>query len=579
MMSEMPPLQQEYDLVIVGSGGGSMAAALAAKTLGKKAVILEKLDKVGGSTSFSGGVWWVPNNALLRDAGIEDSYEKSKRYFESVVDYKGPGVTPERRDAYLRAAPRMLDFLRGLGLKVRRPDPNWPDYYDERPGGLPEGRSIMPAKFNVKELGPWKDRLAMYPSLAAMPLGSDEFPVLFLMKRTMAGKLKAVKFAALMARDKLLGRQTVSNGAAIQGRMLQIALREKVELHRSTPVHGFIVENGAVRGVIAEQNGRRVEVRTRDGVLVNVGGFSRNKAMRERAMPDMPITDEWTSANPGDTGEVIQAMMDLGAATDCLDAAWWVVTSRNLDGSWPEGATWKDGTLLPYMHHLDLSQPFSIMVDQDGRRIADEAGAYMEIGERIFGRQRETGRAVPAWVIFDKRHRERYNWGNAAPGVTPKAWIESGYMKKADTLDALAAQCGIDAAGLHTEVERFNRFCATGVDEDYGRGSRAFDNAHGDPTVKPNPNLGAIEQGPFYAVAIYPGDVGTAGGVVADEYARVLKDDGSPIPGLYAVGNSTASVFGRCYPGAGASIGASFTFGYIAAHHSAGSNELEQILS
>lgn len=578
-MSEMPPLQQEYDLVIVGSGGGSMAAALAAKTLGKSAVILEKMDKVGGSTSYSGGVWWIPNSSLLRDAGIADSYEKSKQYFDSTVTYEGAGVTPQRRDAFIRAAPRMLDFLRGLGLEVRRPNPNWPDYYDDRPGGLAEGRSIMPVSFNVKELGPWKDRLAMYPSLTHMPIASDEFPVLFLMKRTLAGKLKALKFATLMARDKVLGRQTVSNGAAIQGRMLQIALREGVELHRSTPVSEFIMDGDRVAGVVAEQGGRRIEVRARDGVLVNAGGFSRNREMRESVMGGLPTSNEWTSANPGDTGEVIQAMMNLGAATDCLDTAWWVVTSRHSDGTWPEGATWKDGTVLPFMHHLDLSQPFSIMVDQDGKRIADEAGAYMEIGERIYQRQRETGRSIPAWVIFDKRNRERYNWGSAPPGVTPKSWIESGYMKKADTLDALAAQCGIDAAGLGAEVARYNQFCETGVDEDFGRGSRAFDNAHGDPTVKPNPNMGAIEQGPFFAVAIYPGDVGTAGGVVADEYARVLRDDGSVIPGLYAVGNSTASLFGRCYPGAGASIGASFTFGYIAAHHSAGSNELARILS
>ncbi|WP_294190753.1 FAD-binding protein [uncultured Sphingomonas sp.] len=578
-MSEMPALRSEYDLIVIGSGGGSMAAALTAKTLGKRAVILEKMDKVGGSTSFSGGVWWIPNSSLLREAGIEDSYEKSRQYYDSVVTYRGPGVTPARRDAFLKGAPRMLDFLIGLGLKVRRPQPNWPDYYDELPGGLREGRSIMPAKFNLKELGAWKDRLALYGPLTHMPMGSDEFPVLFLLKRTMAGKLMAAKYAALMLRDKITGRHTVSNGAAIQGRMLQIALREGIELHRSTPVTRFIVEKDRVVGVVVEQNGREIEVRARDGVIANVGGFSRNKEMRDRVMGGLPTSDEWTNANPGDTGEVIQAMMDMGAATDCLDAAWWVVTSRNTDGSWPEGAVWTDGTVVPFMHHLDLSQPFSIMVDQDGRRIADEAGAYMEIGERIYQRQRETGRAVPAWIIFDKRHRERYNWGASQPGVTPKSWLESGYMKKADTLAALAAACGIDAAGLEAEVARYNRFCKTGVDEDYGRGSRAFDNAHGDPTVKPNPNLGAIEQGPFYAVAIYPGDVGTAGGVVADEYARVLREDGSVIEGLYAVGNSTASVFGRCYPGAGASIGASFTFGYIAAHHSAGSNELSRILS
>ncbi len=576
MTPSNPPLKPEYDLVIVGSGGGSMAAALVAKDLGKSAVILEKLDAVGGSTSFSGGVWWIPNNSLLKDAGIDDSYEKARQYFDSVVTYKGPGVTPERRDAFLKAAPKMIDYLVGKGLKVRRPTDDWPDYYDDAPGGLPEGRSLLAKPFNRHELGEWKDHLAMYPPMAALPMGADEFPTLFQMKRTFAGKLKAMKFAGLMAKDKITGHHTVTNGSAIQGRMLQIALRENLEIQRNTPVRSFIVEDGRVAGVVVEQNGQRVDVRARNGVIVNVGGYSHNKAFREK-VTDGPTTDEWTSANPGDTGEVILEMMELGAATDCLDTAWWVVTSRNVDGSWPEGVVGPDGTVRPFMHHLDLSLPHSIMVDQDGRRVADEAGAYMEIGERIYARQRETGKAFPCWTIFEKRNRERYPWGNAAPGTTPKSWLETGYMKKADTLEGLAAICGIDPAGLNAEVERFNGFCKTGVDEDFNRGGRVFDRSHGDPTVRPNPSLGAIEEGPFYAVAMYPGDVGTAGGVVADEYARVLKEDGSVIPGLYAVGNSTASVFGRCYPAAGASIGASFTFGFIAAHHSAGSNELSHI--
>jgi 3-oxosteroid 1-dehydrogenase len=211
-----------------------------------------------------------------------------------------------------------------------------------------------------------------------------------------------------------------------------------------------------------------------------------------------------------------------------------------------------------------------MMVDQLGKRFCDEAGAYMEIGQRLYRRHQETGKGIPAWVILESRHRDNYLWGTAVPGKTPKSWLDSGYMIKADTLDELALRCGIAWDGLKAEVARFNGFCRSGRDEDFNRGGRAFDRYHGDPTVKPNPNLGAIEKGPFYAVRIYPGDVGTSGGVVTDEFARVLRADGSPIPGLYATGNSTASVVGRCYPGAGASIAASFIFAYIAARHAAG---------
>ena len=574
----LAPLQAEYDLVIVGSGGGAIPAALVAKAQGKTAVILEKLDRVGGSTSFSGGVWWIPNHPLLAEAGVKDSYEQGRTYLDAVVDYDGPAVTAARKDTMLKAGPRMISALRGWGMKLRRPNDTWPDYYDTLPGGLPEGRSVMAEPFNLRDLGAWEKRLAVYPPMTLLPMGPDEFPTMFLMKRTLAGKLKAAKFGWLMLKDKLTRRQTVTNGAAIQGRMLQIALREGVDLQPDTPVTDFIVEDGRVAGVVAGRDGRRIEIRARDGVIVNVGGFSRNAGFRA-THARAPSSVEWTSANPGDTGEVIQAMMDLGAATDCLDTAWWVVTSRNMDGSWPKGAIWQDGRVFPFMHHLDLSLPFSIMVDQDGRRIADESGPYMEIGERLYARQAETGRAIPAWTIFDARHRQRYPWGPQAPGVTPQEWLDDGYMKKADTLADLAALCGIDAAGLAVEVARYNAFCATGVDLDYSCGSRAFDRAHGDPTVVPNPNMGPIEQGPFYACAMYPGDVGTAGGVVTDEYARVLRDDGAVIPGLYAIGNATASVYGRCYPGAGASIGAAFTFGWVAAHHATGSNELAAILA
>ena len=572
-----PLLEPEYDIIVVGSGGGSVVAALVAADYGQTAVILEKEDKFGGSTSFSGGVWWVPDNALLAEAGIADSYDQARTYFDHVVTYQGPGVTPQRRDAFLKAAPRMMEYLRKRGLKVRRPINDWPDYYDDLPGGLAAGRSLLAEPLDLNALGEWKQHLAIYTPLKHMPLGADEFSTLFLLKRNLRGKLKAARYAMLMLRDKLTGRQTVANGAAIQGRMLQIALRERVNIQRNSPVKRLLEDNGRIVGVVTEQNGREIAIRARRGVIINVGGFSRNAAMRQRST-DGPTGVEWTSANPGDTGEMIVEMMRLGAATDCLDTAWWVVTSRNQDGSYPEGATLPNGETATFMHHLDLSLPFSMMVDQSGRRVADEAGAYMEIGERIYQRERETGKAFPCWVIFDNRHRQRYPWGAMPPGKTPESWIESGYMKKAATLDELAARCGIDAQGLSAEIARFNGFCRSGVDADFGRGSRAFDRSHGDPTVTPNPNLGAIEQGPFYAVAIYPGDVGTAGGVVADEYARVLKEDGMPIPGLYAVGNSTASVFGRCYPAAGASIGAAFTFGYVAAHHAAGSNEMREVI-
>jgi 3-oxosteroid 1-dehydrogenase len=460
----------------------------------------------------------------------------------------------------------MISFLERQGMKFKYAD-GWSDYYDERPGGLPRGRSLVAKLFDINKLGDWKDRLSMYPGVH-MPMGSEEYPTLFLMKRTSAGKRMAMRLAGRMLYAKLTGKDMRANGAAIQGRMLQMALREKLAIWPETPVEEFVVEGGRVVGVLARRGEKHVRVRASDGVLINAGGFSRNREMREQYGPQ-PNAWKWTNANPGDTGEMIRAAVKLGAAVDCMEEAWWIITSLGPNESLPEGALTADGTPVPFMHHLDLSLPFSIMVDQMGERFCDEAGPYMEIGQRLYRRHQETGRGIPAWVVMDRRQREYYPWGTASPGQIPKAWLASGYLKKAGTLEELAKLCQIDVTGLARTVARFNESCRLGVDQAYGRGGRAFDRAHGDPTVQPNPNLGPIEQAPFYAVAIYPADVGTAGGVVTDEFARVLRANGSAIPGLYATGNSTASVMGHSYPGAGASIGASFVFGYIAAQHAA----------
>ena len=567
----MSQWDESYDLVIIGSGGGSMCAALKAKELGKRALIIEKLDKIGGSTGYSGGVWWLPNNPVMKRHGVEDSYERARQYFDSVVTYEGPSTSVKRRDAFLHMSPLIVDFLERKGMAFEYAD-GWSDYYDDRPGGEPRGRSLVAKLFDIRELGEWEGRLSRYRG-APIPANSNEFPTLFLLKRTWAGKRKAMQLGWRMLKQKLRGQNILGGGAAIQGRMLQIALREQLPIWTDSPVEELIVEQGRVVGVVVRQGDRVRRIQAHDAVLINTGGFSHNAEMRKRYQPQ-PTSADWTNANPGDTGEVIEAAMRLGAATDCMDEAWWVVTSLGPGLTFPEGARTAAGEPLPFMHHLDLSLPYSIMVDQDGQRFCNEAGSYMEIGQRMYKRQAETGKAVPSWVVMDSRQREFYPWGTAMPGKVPQQWLDSGYMIKAETLEELSKKCGIDTRGLLTTVQRFNGFCVSGKDEDFARGGKAFDRSHGDPTIQPNPNLGAIEKGPFYAVRMYPGDVGTAGGLVTDEYARVLREDGQPISGLYATGNATAGVSGRTYPGAGTSIAASFIFGYIAAAHSAGQDKI-----
>ncbi len=569
----LPPARpqhgDEVDLLIVGSGAGSICAALVARSLGRRVLIIEKQARVGGSTAISGGVLWVPNNPLMAEEGLPDSYPRARTYFDAAVEYEAPCTSKARREVFLKVGPPMVSFLREHGMRFFRPE-GWSDYYDDRPGGEPRSRCLMAPLYDARALGEWAPRLARSPVGAGMPVHSHELTPLYLVRRTWSGKRMALALGARMLRARLTGADLVSNGAALQGRLLEIALRAGIPIATETPVRDLITENGRVVGARLEsREGESIAVRAREGVLLNAGGFSRNGRLRAQFGP-APTTDRWTAANPGDTGEILEAATALGAATDNLDAYWWVVTSLGLDGTWPEGTTMPDGSIAPWMHHLDLALPHSILVDSRGARYCNESASYMEVGERMHQRHAQTTAAIPSWTIFDARHRERYPWGSAMPGVTPDAWLSSGYMRKADSLAGLASACGIDAAGLEATVARWNGFCEVGVDADFARGERQFDRCHGDPTVRPNPNLGAIAKPPFYAVPMFPSDVGTAGGLVTDAWARVLREDGAPIEGLYATGNTTASVMGRSYPGAGASIAASFVFAFVAAHHAAG---------
>lgn len=542
------------DFLIIGSGGGSMAAAMYLDSVGKKPLILEKTDKFGGSTSMSGGVLWVPNNHLLVRDGVADSHEAGRTYMDATVgNDAGPGATPERKEAYLKNGPLLVKWLEERGMKWLRTE-GWADYYDDRPGGCTRSRSIGAPMLDARDMGPLFDKLRLGPMV--MPLPTDKAGIIGLATRTPRGMWEGFKLLFRMWQVKRRGKPMLSFGGALQGRMLMLAHKAGIDMRTDHPIVDLIEENGRVVGAVVEKDGKTLRFGARDGVLINAGGFSHNAEMRKKYGPQ-PSSTDWTNSNPGDTGEMIQIAERLGAALDLMDQAWWV------PGTIPP----EQGAGPALMHNTDISKPHCIIVNKQGRRVLNESGSYMENGQRLYRND------VPAYVILDSRHRKRYAWGYYPPGKTPQEWIDSGWMKVAHSVEELAQKTGIDEAGLRDEIAKFNGYCDTGKDLDFNRGGRGYDNWFGDPTVKPNPNLGKIDQPPFYAMELVPGDVGTSGGVVTDEYARVLRGDGSVIEGLYATGNSTASVMGRCYPAAGASIGASYIFAWIAAKHSVGRND------
>lgn len=538
---------ESFDFVIVGSGCAAVPAALAARSLGLSSVILEKQDLFGGSTAYSGGIAWVPNNPLLDD----DSEEAGRTYLNAVVGAPNKASPVVKREMFLKQGPNAIRFLLDQGIELVRVP--WPDYYSELPGGHDYGRTVAAPLFDLNELGEWRNKLGAFYGFPALPVGSHEFVDLTLVRRTWRGKRAALKFALNVLRDKLAGSRRRGSGNAIQGRFLKAALGAGIPVRLSTEVKGLEVEAGRVVGVrIADGKGERV-IEARKGVLLDAGGFSHNLAMRRQYQPQ-PASVDWTMSNPGDTGDVMQMAMALGADLDCMEEAWWT-----------PGSLLPDGRYAGFHVPGESGKPHIIIVGSGGRRIGNEAGAYMEFGQRMYA-----SGMVPAWAILESRALQYYNWGPIMAGKQLKPWNDSGYLVSAGSLAELAQKCGIDEAGFLDEVARFNRMARLGVDEDFGRGASHHNRLMGDPNNRPNPSLGLIEKGPFHAVKIWPLDVGTSGGLVTDEFARVVHKDGSPVDGLYAAGNITAPVVGPTYPGAGASIGAGITFGYVAARHVAG---------
>jgi 3-oxosteroid 1-dehydrogenase len=406
--------------------------------------------------------------------------------------------------------------------------------------------------FDARELGPWRQRLR-----AGTPkprtVHTYEIAPMGLARRNPRAAALAARVATRTIVGRLKRQALLTSGAALIGQLLALLVARSVPVWTETSLEDLVVEDGRVVGVVVSKRGKQMRIGARAGVLLAAGGFARNDGMR-REFGRQPSSTAWTSANPGDTGEVLRIAMKHGAATDLMDEAWWIPSSVLPDGS---VATC----------NADRCRPGTMIVDTSARRYFNEAVPYMEAGQLMYEHERSVGGAIPSWLLLDARARERYPFAYHPPGVTPDEWLTSGYMKKADTLTELARMCAIDPIELTRTVERFNGFAATGADRDFGRGESAHERYQGDITHKPNPSLGPIDTPPYYAVALYPGDVGTSGGLLCDENSRVLNQYGEPMPGLYATGNCTASVMGRAYLGPGASIGASLFFAYVAATH------------
>jgi 3-oxosteroid 1-dehydrogenase len=539
------------DVVVVGAGGAGMTAGLAAADRGLETIVVEKSSWFGGSTARSGGGVWVPNNYALRQAGVPDSLDDARTYLAAIV---GDVVPEERRNAFLERGPEALEFVRDHSAVDFMWVPEYSDYYPEAPGGRAVGRSVEPRPVDGRIIG---DELAhLHPPYAKAPAGmvvtQANYRWMSLAMRTVKGPLTTLRIVLGRLVNLLLRRPVYAMGAALAIGLRKGLLDAGVPVWYDTELAELLLEDGRVTGVHLLRDGQRVTVRARHGVVLASGGFEKNLEMRERYQPS-PITTDWTTGAESNTGGGITAGLAAGADVALMDDAWWGPTIPLTGG--------------PYFCLSERNLPGSIIVNQAGRRYANEASPYVDAVHAMYDGETATGVGhVPSWMVLDQRYRNRYLFAGLGPRQPfPGRWYKHGTLFRSDTIEGLAEQVGVDPAGLAETVRRFNEMAHAGVDTDFHRGDSAYDKYYGDPTNKPNPCLGPIDQAPFYAVKIVPGDLGTKGGIVTDEHARALRPDGTVIDGLYAAGNASAAVMGRTYAGAGSTIGPAMVFGYLAA--------------
>jgi 3-oxosteroid 1-dehydrogenase len=551
---------RSVDLLIAGSGGGGMVAGLAALDSGLEPLIVEKQGLVGGSTGLSGGIVWLPNNPLMRADGIADSHEDGLAYLADVVGDIGAASSPARREMFLTAGYEMITFLVRKGVRLIR-CAGWSDYYPNHKGGNESGRAVEGIPFDAAELGSWHDKVQ--PPLAknyGYVVLTNELRSVQYFNRAPRAFAVATKVFARTAAARARRAQILTNGSSLIAQMLKALIElagSQPPLWTDTAMEDLIVEDGRVVGARVNRDGVALNIEARKGVLLAAGGFGHNKEMRRQYSGDQPNDGQWSIANAGDTGEVLETAMRLGAQTDLLDEAWWLPSVFIANGG-AVAASLGSGR----------QRPGAIYVDSTGRRFCNESNSYVEVGKAMYA-----NKAVPCWMIFDEGYVRRYVT-SANPlkrnQPLPPELIEKGAVKRGVTIADLARQIDLPADELSRTIERFNRFSAKGLDPDFGRGQSAYNDCLGDPGYRPNAAIGPLDRAPYYATRVLPADVGTCGGVITNEHAQVLDRQNQVIDGLYATGNTTATVMGRTYPGAGASIASSMVFGYVAARHAAG---------
>ena len=559
-------LTWDTDLLVVGSGAGALTAAVTAAELGARVLVIEKGHLWGGTSATSGGTLWIPCSHHMQAAGVEDSPEEAYAYLHALV---GDAVPESKLRTYIDQAAKMLAFIEAQG-EVQFRCVQYADYHMDLPGAK-ECRSHEPLPITAGKLG------QAYHSLQPMHVAGQAFGRInwtILEARPMIThrpgwlwnmlKVSGRYFLDLPQRYKTARDRRLTAGNALLGQ-LRLALDKRgVPLKLGVSLQELLMEDGRCVGARVNASGETIHIRAQRGVILGAGGFERNAELRREhfVTESSPL---WSGSQQHNTGDAIQAAARVGAQLAFMDSAWWapVISLSDEDRARPM--------------FVERSLPGCMIVNGKGRRYMNESASYFIAGGEMMRLHSSDCPTLPSWFIFDATYRAQYMVGPLLPGPTamdrklkPSIWE---VLRIGETIAELAQAIEVDASVLQATFERFNEFAAQGEDPDFQRGVNGYDRYYGDPRSQPNPCLATLTKAPFYAFKIFPGDIGTKGGVLTDDNGCALDSQGQTIPGLCAIGNTSASVMGRTYPGAGTTLGPAMTFGYLAAHHLAQSGK------
>jgi hypothetical protein len=563
-LSQVPAEGATYDAVVIGAGGAGMAAALFAAIDGKKVLLVERTGHVGGTTAWSAGTTWVPGTHHAAQVNPADTLADAARYLTNAIGERTPA---ELRQAFLDNGTEAIRHIETCSDVQFRPYPKHPDYISDLGGSTLSGRALEPLPFDGRLLGDLfklvRPPIPEFTVLGGMMVDRTDINHLLALTTSFASFKHALRIIGRHASDRLShprGTRLVMGNALVARLLYSLSKQANVTLALNTSVDQFGRGASGVESLELAQGSERRTVRVRGGVVLASGGFNRHPDLRQAMLPGADIG--WCPAAPGHTGEAHALAQGLGAVygQGGLSNAFWAPVSLRQRA---------DGSTAAFPHFvMDRAKPGMLTVNQAGERFVNESTSY-----HLFGMAMWSARSVPAFLVCDTDALRRYGLGMVRPGASAKdmaPFLADGYLTRGATLDELARKLGINAAGLQASVQKINRYAQTGVDPDFQRGVTAYQQNIGDATASgKNPNLGPLQTAPYYAVKLYPGDIGAATGFATDVHARVLDASGQPIPGLYAVGNDMHSIMGGVYTAPGITIGPGLVFARIATRHAA----------